>query len=279
MDKEIFYYRDKGRFVHHKISENPLGEQFPMHAHDYIEILYFISGKCKYLVEGSEYYLNPGDVMIMRPSETHNLVVLEDTTYERVAMHIMPEIISALDPDGILLKPFFDRPLGKFNQYSSDDFPSDLYKLCLECFDGTSLLGNRLECDCKVFAVLGEIYKAYINRTKTQVGDFADFNDTVVNIIGYINEHLFEQLSLKDVSDYFFISQSQLNRIFRKATGSPVWEYITIKRLIAARNYIHQGVPTGKACTMCGFKDYSSFYRLYKSRFGISPKQDCKKDI
>lgn len=273
----MFYYRDAGRYIHHSISKNPKAESFPMHAHDQIEIFCFVSGSCKYLVEGSEYYLQEGDIMIMRPSETHNLCVLDDTPYERIVIHILPEVIAAFDPEGILLKPFFDRPLGKYNQYHSEDFPSNLYMLLMSCFKGESVLGNRLECDTKVYAVLGEIYKAYVERMKNVPEDEAvDTSDNAVRIIKYINDHLFEQLSLKEISEIFYISQSQLNRIFRRATGSPVWEYITIKRLIAARSQIQKGVPAGKVCSICGFKDYSSFYRLYKERFGVSPKQDCK---
>ena len=275
-----FYYRDAGRFIHHDVSADPTAEVFPMHAHDQIEIYCFVSGNCKYLVEGSEYFLRPGDIMIMRPSETHNLCVMDNTPYERIVIHIRPEIITAFDPEGVLLKPFFGRPLGQFNQYHSEDFPSDLYMLLMSCFMGESVLGNRLECDTKVFAVLGEIYKAYVAKMENIPSEQTTVsNDNAVKIIKYINDHLFEQLSLKNISEIFYISQSQLNRIFRKATGSPVWEYITIKRLIAARSQIQKGIPAGKVCTICGFKDYSSFYRLYKERFGISPKQDCKKDI
>lgn len=273
----MFYYRDAGRYIHHSISENPKEESFPMHAHDQIEIFCFVSGCCKYLVEGSEYYLQEGDIMVMRPSETHNLCVLDNTPYERIVIHIMPEVISAFDPEGILLKPFFDRPLGKYNQYHCSDFPSNLYMLLMSCFKGESKLGNRLECDTKVYAVLGEIYKAYVEKMKSVPEEEAvDTSDNAVKIIKHINDHLFEQLSLKEISEMFYISQSQLNRIFRRATGSPVWEYITIKRLIAARSQIQKGLPAGKVCTICGFKDYSSFYRLYKERFGVSPKQDCK---
>ncbi len=278
MEGNMFFYRDAGRYIHHNVSSDPKSETFPMHAHDQIEIYYFVSGNCKYLVEGSEYLLRSGDIMIMRPSETHNLCVLDNTPYERIVIHILPEIITAFDPEGILLKPFFDRPLGLNNQYHSEDFPSNLYMLLMSCFKGESVLGNRLECDSKVFAVLGEIYKAYVNKLNSLPQEKVTVsNDNAVRIIKYINDHLFEPLSLKSISDMFYISQSQLNRIFRKATGSPVWEYITIKRLIAARSRIQKGESAGKVCTDCGFKDYSSFYRLYKDRFGISPKQECKK--
>jgi AraC-like DNA-binding protein len=134
-------------------------------------------------------------------------------------------------------------------------------------------LGKISEID----AYIGEIYKAYVEKMKSVPEEEAvDTSDNAVKIIKHINDHLFEQLSLKEISEMFYISQSQLNRIFRRATGSPVWEYITIKRLIAARSQIQKGLPAGKVCTICGFKDYSSFYRLYKERFGVSPKQDCK---
>lgn len=29
----------------------------------------------------------------------------------------------------------------------------------------------------------------------------------------------------------------------------------------------------GEACLMCGFKDYSSFFRSFKKEYGISPKE------
>ena len=69
-------------------------------------------------------------------------------------------------------------------------------------------------------------------------------------------------------------SVSQLNRVFKSATGFSVWEYITGKRLASARNLIRAGVPATHAFTSCGFNDYSSFYRLYVKKFGVPPKAD-----
>ncbi|MCI8359840.1 MAG: AraC family transcriptional regulator [Clostridiales bacterium] len=67
------------------------------------------------------------------------------------------------------------------------------------------------------------------------------------------------------------MSRSQLNRLFRQATGSSVWDYILLKRLVAARNAIRKGSAASEAAIACDWKDYSSFYRSYKTRFGVSP--------
>ena len=66
----IFTYRDRELYSHHTMDEKPKPENFQMHAHEWMEIFYLISGKCSYLVEGSRYELRPGDILIMRAAET-----------------------------------------------------------------------------------------------------------------------------------------------------------------------------------------------------------------
>ncbi|MBQ7284366.1 MAG: AraC family ligand binding domain-containing protein, partial [Oscillospiraceae bacterium] len=95
----IFSYRDNELYSHHTIDANPNPEEFLMHAHEWMEIFYIISGKGNYLVEGNQYQLKPNDIFIMRASETHRLVIDPDEPYERIAIHFSPSIIAAVDPD------------------------------------------------------------------------------------------------------------------------------------------------------------------------------------
>lgn len=260
--------------VHHSLTEHPDEKAFLMHAHDTAELYYFISGYCRYSVEGQEYVLKPGDVMLMRPSETHSLKVMGDMPYERVVIQFDPKTVENFDRSGVLLKPFFERPLGKLNRLSEEDFDGKLYRRCFESLTSDSPVGLKLETEAKLLTVLCEVAKAFASKKTYTETDTAETSETVTELIKYINENLYEPLSLSSLSDKFFLSQSQLGRLFKRATGTSVWEYITIKRLIAARNRIRVGDHAGDVCTACGFKDYSSFYRMYKSRFGVSPKQD-----
>ncbi|MBO5783869.1 MAG: helix-turn-helix transcriptional regulator, partial [Clostridia bacterium] len=56
-------------------------------------------------------------------------------------------------------------------------------------------------------------------------------------------------------------------------TGSTVWEYVTIKRLIRAREIIGAGTSPTEAAGACGFNDYSAFYRASRRQFGHSPRE------
>ena len=46
-----------------------------------------------------------------------------------------------------------------------------------------------------------------------------------------------------------------------------------IRRVMNAQELIRQGVKPRDACAQCGFSDYSSFYRAFKARTGLSPEQ------
>jgi AraC-like DNA-binding protein len=67
------------------------------------------------------------------------------------------------------------------------------------------------------------------------------------------------------------MSVSQLERVFKQATHSSVWHYITLKRLAAARERIESGSSATDASLECGFGDYSSFYRAYVKEYGRAP--------
>ena len=91
------------------------------------------------------------------------------------------------------------------------------------------------------------------------------------SIISYINENLTNNISVSDVAKFAHLSQSQLSRVFKELSGTSVYEYILSKRLILFQEKVKQGMNAIKASSECGFGDYSSFYRLYKKRFGVPP--------
>ena len=269
-----FIYKDSEFYCHRTLNESPKDEDFNMHAHDLCEIFYFISGNCKIVIEGTEYSLRPHDVLIMRPAEAHKLRVLTNEPYERIAVRFSPNTLKGINQSETLKIPFFERDLGKLNLYREENFTSNLYRLCLETLDEKSPIDKGDEIQYKIFLLLCEIYKAYEKREdKAAIKSNTDISS---RLIDYINKNLFANLSLSLISQEFYMSQSQINRIFRKITGSSVWEYITIKRLLTARNSIREGESIGKVCVDCGFNDYSSFYRIYKKTFGHSPREDVK---
>ena len=71
----------------------------------------------------------------------------------------------------------------------------------------------------------------------------------------------------------FGLSQSYLGGIFKDDTGYGVQEYINRVRLENAQKMVlNTKLLISEIMELCGLES-SSFYRLYKSYFGVSPKE------
>ena len=271
--ERFFEYLDEGLFCHHSLDPCPDPSDFYMHAHERMELLLFISGDACCCVEGSEYAAEPYDVLIMRAAEVHRTQIISPAPYERIAVHFSPALIRAVDPQGLLLRPFTARPLGHLNHYSGSLIRSRALREALEGLDSAASGERaRLRVITALLSLLSEISEVFESRANPGLPGRDE--GIAPQLVEYINANLFDEISLDSISRHFYMSQSQLNRVFVKATGSSVWEYIRIKRLLAARERIVAGERASVACTLCGFKDYSAFYRAYKARFGHAPSEE-----
>lgn len=271
-------YKKNGLYLKHAVTETPCDDDFPMHIHGTCEIYLFVAGKVEYLVEGTSYPLRQGSLLLMRPAESHKPRILTSSRYERYNINFPLSIFEDIDPEGRLMRPFCDRPLGRGNLYTCDtlsDLP--LQKLFFEmCYSSEDEYGKRLKFRTNLLRILDAVYRAYLERGASgyiQQGSRAE------EIVAYVNAHLYEDVSIPCLAEHFFLSPSQFNRVFKSATGAAPWTYITVKRLTAARERIRGGEYVQSAAMGSGFSDYSSFYRAYIKHFGHAPTEDANKFI
>ncbi len=264
-------YSDNDIQFHYLRTEQPDASTFKMHTHDCCELYYFLSDHAVFHVEGNEYHLKYGDLLIMHPMEAHYIELDPSIPYERAALHFKGSLFSSFDPEETLIHPFYHREPGCFNLFHAEDFPDLSWKSCL-----SQLLlpaeNRRLQIITALIPLLNELHKAALNRPSTAVEN----NALSVQVIRYINYHITEPLSIETLCNHFYVSQSQLCRIFKRATGASIGEYITTKRLLRAQQILRSGTPATKVLTDSGFNDYSSFYRAYRKYFGYSPSHTIK---
>lgn len=259
----IFSHKEQGLSVSHSLTEAPTALPYRLHNYANLEIYCFLRGKGIFHIEGSEYPLAPGDVLIMAPNESH-YIELEAQSYERIVVNVSEEYLRKLDPQGWLLTPFFDRPAGKYNRYSADELPG------LSCFETMLQPGGTRHVSILVGLLSLLDQMARLHRQRSDLEESR--GETVqYSLIRYINRNLHQSLTLDMLCEKFYISKSQLCRLFKKATGTTVWNYITAKRLALAQQLLDSGQAPTHIYTQCGFADYSTFYRAYRSFYGHAP--------
>ncbi len=257
--------------------ESPPHKLHPMHAHEKFEIFCVYRGNGYYITEGSRHKLEPGKIFLMRSGETHMPDAVNSEPYDRLSIHFSPEIVDSIDPERRLLTPFFARPLGENNVYMRESVaPTDIYHHLEKIFNCKCEddYGKYINCMAHLFPLLSELCTLF---EKGHLAEPLRNSEVMREIVEYITHNLENELSVDFICNKFFISRSQLNRTFRRFTGSSVWEYIIIKRLMLARGYLEEGMRAYEVASACGFNDYSSFYRAYLKKYGETPTGSVKK--
>lgn len=270
----LFQYKDNEISVSHNSDPIPSPERFYLHAHRNCELYYFISGNGYYTVEGNDYELTPGCLLAMRSGEAHTPHIRPDKPYERISINFPLSAFPLLEKE--LNDLFVDRPLGKNNMIVPGEESSRFISECMTrlCRDGAE---DRIGCQIQAYLmpIFLELYHAKNSRPPEDAlrigSEPQGSSETVARIIEYINANLTTIRNLDDLAQEFFFSKSYINRIFKESTGSSVWDYVVLKRLHLSRSLLQEGKQANIVASECGFCDYSSFYRQFKQRFGISP--------
>ena len=116
------------------------------------------------------------------------------------------------------------------------------------------------------------LYQIYYLKSTNSVKPVV-MDERIGQVIIYIGEHLQEELSLDSLGDRFALNKNHLNVLFHKIIGTPIMKYVTAKRLGFAQQEILSGNRFGEAAYKAGFKDYTTFFRAYKSFYGYPPSE------
>lgn len=106
-------------------------------------------------------------------------------------------------------------------------------------------------------------------------------NDTVHQILKYIDENYDQNLSLKELSEkVFFMNNTYLSHLISESTGKSYSNYLKEVRINKAKEYLrNESFTITEVCTLCGYNDASQFIQVFKKETGMTPKKYREKHI
>lgn len=273
--KKSGYLDNNFRLFHLKDKKNI---EFEFHYHDFDKIIIFLSGNVQYLIEGKSYYLKPWDILLVNNHEIHKAVIDSSVTYNRIVIWTNTKLFEESFPDSCDLTQCFKfKDKKSFNLTRVDvKLQEDLKSLIsnLEFSTNSTEFGSRLLSTSLFVQLLIYLNRVSINKDYIFDEKSLKYDKQIDEIIDYINTNLCGNLSIKSLSEKFFISKYYLMHKFKKETGYTLHNYIMQKRIFKAKKLIEEGCPITKASLRCGFTDYSNFLRAYKKIFNASPRNN-----
>lgn len=251
-------------------------KEVALHHHDFYEVYFFLSGNVQYNIENRSYLLTPGDVLLISPMELHQpMFGSEHREYERIVLWIDKQFLEGFCLPGETFTTCFDtsspnhsnllRPEGVNRQFL-------MFLLEQLISENNTKEPYQEICSMSYLAqVLVLLNRLALQQRKEEPAAIQD--STVYNVLGYINEHYKENLTLDALANRFFVSKYHLSREFQRLVGTSVHRYIIQKRLVMAKQMLSEGKLSAEVYQNCGFGDYSNFYRAFRSEYQISPKE------
>lgn len=243
-----------------------------LHHHDFYEIYYFIGGEVEYRVEGKTYQLHPGDLLLINPWEFHQGVVTPGIPYERRVLWIDRTYLAQFNEDETDLTACFAPSVENLlrpNKAQQATIERLLEQLRIE--SNSKDFGNQFYAHGIFLQLMVEINR--LAQSTSHQKEPVKTGELVSQVVSYISSHYQEPLTLQSLSDTFYVSKYYLSHEFTRKVGTSVYRYVLLRRLLAARDMITAGCSPSEASQQCGFRDYANFYRLFKTEYGITPKE------
>lgn len=106
------------------------------------------------------------------------------------------------------------------------------------------------------------------------LGNPSKNDNSMDSIIGYINQHYNENLSLEFLADKTGFSIARFSSLFKEKTGYSPHQYIVNTRLHASRQFLSVSTYTVEAISeLVGFSHTSSFIYAFRKKYKTTPHQ------
>ena len=245
-----------------------------LHSHTFYEVLSIrSSGGAEYLVDAQRYKLQRGDIIIVPPGVSHRPIFPEELTepYKRDVLWISSIFIQRLMeqfPDEDVFQSSGTRLIrtaGTKWAYLMDMVHRGVRE------SEQKKLGWELAVAANTAQLIVHFRRAILDKAANTMK--AEKKELMDKVLGHIEQHYREKLTLAEVAGRFYVSESTISQTFRKKMGVSFYRWVTQRRLIAAKTLIEEGKSMEQVAEQVGFADYSSFFRAFKQEFGISPRQ------
>lgn len=252
-----------------------------IHEHDYFEIACMVEGEASRVINGQPIPLKVGDVIIVPPNVPHvsriegegiviNVDIRKSTFYK--------EFRQFLEDGQPLAKYFLDyfqeKPIDEYLLFhcGTDEYWLELllrsYQQCLERKCYFHQITNRL--------IQAGLY--YIMQRYAPDDFFLPDEETRERMDGVYKKMCveFQNVTLERAAKEFHVSVPYLSASMKKYFGRTFSELLRDIRLRHARELLKTGMKVTEVCQVVGYAQDSYFIRIFKGKYGMTPKQ-CQK--
>ena len=247
------------------IKDSP-NNQFRMHWHENVEILYVIQGRAIFNLSSQNVEVQEGDVVIVNSSFLHYAKNITDSCQYYcliVGKDMCDDFginVEKLEFDAVIRDKRIEDSYRKIVEEMQYEKP--FYKTMVKA-EIMSMFG-LLSREHVVFRPDGRALEA--QKKKMEIVKMA---------IAYIGEHFCEDLSVEQICRHVGFSKYYFCHTFKEVTNETVIDYLNYRRCSHARKLLSSGqYNVSESAEQSGFHNISYFSKIYRKFIGVLPSED-----
>lgn len=252
-------------------------EEYPIHWHNSIELIYVLEGKLKIDIYTETYELYQNEIEIINIEECHRLYSEENNKV--LIFHIDPYFFEQYYKD--IANIFFytnssDLGAQEFEKY--DDLRFFLSSLLCEAVQKLDDYDNEIEgilIDL-LYHLINNFH--YLTYEKEDLKDKTDQLDRYHRISKYIFNNYNNNITLQDIAKKEFLSPHYLSHEIKVATGYSFTDLLNQTRVEESiKLLLSSDLSLSDICDEVGFSHIRYFNKNFKDYYGCTPLQYRKK--
>jgi len=277
----LSYYNNSAENFHIQKVEKAYEAKKP-HTHEYFQIYYIAKGTLIHYIETTSSKLHQSDMFIIPPGTVHYVSPEENTVF--YSFSFMPDFFDETKQNNKLVSLFLRNLLTNKNilpkvSIDSEDvyFIESIMKKMLCEFNAKNFGFSEI---IHAYAVLliSVLARNYFEKN-TLPEYFENSKQFVMHCIEYIENNFADKITLDEISKRSAMSKNSFCELFYKITGHSFNSYLNICRIKKAAEYIKDGYKITAIYGLCGYSDFSTFYRNFKKIMSVSPMEYKKNNL
>ena len=244
------------------------------HIHNSCEFLFVEEGAATYYINKQAYYVEAGDILTIE-AQHHHRRVIDKVPFKRYGLTIKPTYYKGLMLDADLMKVFETPSVEYFNENCKAIAPGVfdelviLLKMLKEEQKQSKPFSSNLERALLVQLTI-LLFRAFgLKRDKMPL---TSIQATMLEIKEYISANYEKELTLKTLSEKFFLHPSTISKEFHKYCDQSLNKYINAARISASTKMLENTNDSiGEIAGRCGFESENTFLRQFKGIMEMSP--------
>ena len=257
------------------INEVSLKESEALHTHNFIEFVYTSNGRGMHTIDGREYHVKAGDLLIVNYGQKHSVIPTENLVYTDIMLK--PEYVNSTlkgTEDVFLLLQLRD-----FSDLSNRIIKDNIHLH----FDGDEkdkiefLLSWTMQeqknptaaADLIIYSALSMLLSLVFRKMTQNQNTRLAIND---HLLLYIERNCKNKLIIGDMASKCGYTAEHFSRLFKRYTGKTPVEFVNNCRINLAKKLLTgTDKPVENIISECGFSNRAAFFKKFYNATGTTP--------